>query len=133
MCTPPFTPRCTRTAFLHGLRYFLVIGAVLIAAEAAAVLPVPTDCQDDVQGANDQPGQKDLTKFCVAAGNSPYELYTKFNFDEQNISGGNTNNACTLYDTDGDANANIVVCVTTEDGGGPAHLGEPEQSGRLYV
>jgi hypothetical protein len=121
--TPLLTPRRPRTAFVRGLRCLLVVGGVLVAAEAAAVLPVPTDCQNDVLGANDQPGQKDLTKFCVAAGNgSPYDLYTKWNFDEQNISGGNTNDACSLYDTDSDGNANLVVCVTTEDGGGPAHL-----------
>jgi len=86
------------------------------------------DCQNDVQGANDQPGQKDLTKFCVAAGNgSPYELYTKWNFDEQNISGGNTNDACSLYDTDGDGNANLVVCVTT---GGRRRACAPRGDGR---
>src|SRR6185503_11837360 len=89
--TPLCTSRRSTSAVVRAVRCLVFVAAVLVTTEAAAVLPVPTTCQNDVLGANDQPGQKDLTKFCAAAGSSPYELYTKWNWDEQNISGGNTN------------------------------------------
>src|SRR5262245_54066742 len=82
-----------------------------------ASLPVPTSCQDDLGGANDEPGQKDLTGFCVDVGNgSPFDLLTSLNFDIITLSGGNTADGCTLYDTDGDDNANVAICVTLNGG-----------------
>ena len=98
----------------------------LLAGPAPAVaghLPVPSDCQSDVDGANDQPGQKDLTQFCAAAGTSSIELNTKWNWDLETLPGGNTGDACSLYDSDADGNANLVVCITIRDGGTPADLG----------
>lgn len=104
--------------------FLLVVGVILASTPAAAQLPVPTSCQVDVQGANDQPGQKDLTQFCVDPGdNGPYELHTLWNWDLVTLPGGNTGDACTLYDTDADGNANLAVCVTIVDGGDPASLG----------
>ena len=79
------------------------------------------NCQTDVQGANDQPGQKDLTQFCAELGDFfPFDLHTLWNWDLVSLPGGNTGDACTLYDTDADGNANIAVCVTI--GGNPASL-----------
>src|SRR5206468_2347136 len=78
------------------------------------------------QGANDQPGQKDLTRMCVAAKTGPsdlFELYTKWNWDITSLSGGNTADACSLYDTNGDGLVNLAVCVTLRDHGLPANLG----------
>ncbi len=100
---------------------------LLFAFSSYAVLPIPTDCQSDVHGANDEPGQKDLTQFCAESGdNSPYELHTLWNWDIISLSGNNTGDGCTLYDTDSDGNANLAVCVTIE--GSPATLSET----RLY-
>ena len=89
--------------------------------------PVPPDeqCAEDLQGANDEPGQKDLTKWCVDFGSGGFELNVKWNWDNVTIPGGNTNDACVLFDTDiaPDGLANLAVCVTTIDGGTPAMLG----------
>src|SRR5438876_3696468 len=54
-----------------------------LAAHPAVAQPPPTfaGCQNDVQGANDVPGQKDLTRFCVAGGNGTFELFTQWNWD----------------------------------------------------
>src|SRR5438105_3523529 len=71
--------------------------AVLPPAPASAqTIPVPTECQIDVQGPSDEPGQKDLTKFCAASGTAPYDLFAKFNWDDAFVSGnsGNTHDAC---------------------------------------
>ena len=106
------------TAVVCGyIATFIFATQLLFVGAAAAQLPVPTDCQADAQGANDEPGQKDLTQFCAELGDSvPYELHTKFNFDETTIPGGNTNDGCVLFDTDSDGNANLAVCVTTREG-----------------
>jgi len=104
----------------------LLVGGLIGPTPAAAQLPVPTSCQVDVQAENDEPGQKDLTQFCVDSGdNSPYELHTLWNWDLVTLPGGNTGDACTLYDTDnpGDGLADLAVCVTIVDGGQPASLG----------
>jgi hypothetical protein len=100
----------------------LMVGMFLPGVGVAA-LPVPTDCTVDAQGANDEPGQKDLTEFCGEAGVPPYELYVKFNFDTATIAGGSTNDACILFDSDSDGLANFAVCATARDHGGPANLG----------
>ena len=55
--------RAQRPTIVRGVaRSFAVIAAFLLTlvsvVPANAVLPVPTNCQDDIDGANDQPGQK---------------------------------------------------------------------------
>ena len=110
-----------------GARIWGAIGLALflfaLAAPPAAAQPVFNSCQNDVQGANDVPGQKDLTRFCVEPGTSPFEVFTQWDWDLVTLPGGNTGDACSLYDTDADGNANLVVCVTIRDGGLPATLG----------
>ena len=50
-----------------------VVTGLLWAATPAAALT----CEEDIDGVNDQPGQKDLTEFCADAGDgSPFELHT---------------------------------------------------------
>lgn len=83
-------------------------------------------CQNDVEGANDEPGQKDLTKMCNDATSTPGFVLTNWNWDEISWSGNNTGDACNLFDTDGDGNINYAVCVTI--GGAPAGI----QSTSLY-
>ena len=61
----------------------------------------------DEQGANDEPGQKDLTQMSFVAN----ELVA-WSWDETDVwSGANTGDACTLFDTDDDGNANYSLCV----------------------
>ncbi|MHC5108926.1 MAG: hypothetical protein ACYTHJ_03495, partial [Planctomycetota bacterium] len=91
-----------------------------MAPPVVAQLPVPEQCVADSGGANDVAGdgQKDLTQWCVDFGDGgPYELHAKWNWDEIALSGGNTGDACTLYDTDGDGNANFAVCVSWGNAG----------------
>ncbi len=76
------------------------------------------NCQDDVDGANDQPGQKDVTQFCAELDDgSPYELSTSINWDNITLSGNNTADFCFLFNSDGDAFANFATCVTLESSG----------------
>ncbi len=75
-------------------------------AEAAPV------CVNDQQQANDEPGQKDLTRFCEDAGNGSIS----WNWDELSVNGANTLDGCALFDTDGDGFVNRSLCVSTTDG-----------------
>jgi hypothetical protein len=75
----------------------------------------------DENGANDVPGQKDLTLQGVdKSGLAGGVLKVLWNWDELGTSGNNSMDACTLFDTDGDSRANNAVCVITN--GSPATL-----------
>ena len=110
-------------------RLLTIVALVGLAAafgvpNADAALPAPEFCQKDIQSANDQPGQKDLTQFCVEIpivpeGGPGPELNTRWAWDDRQQPGGNTADACTLYDTGTDGLANLAVCVTTRDGEQP--------------
>src|SRR5215213_10373997 len=86
--------------------------AVFASSSVLAVL----NCTDDTAGANDEPGQKDLTRLCVDNSGLPTTLQVTWNWDELSVSGNNTLDACSLFDTDGDGNVNFSVCATTKDG-----------------
>lgn len=97
----------------------LALATVLGPAFAAEALPLPVNCQVDPRGANDRPGQRDVTMFCVDRGNgAPWELHAALSFDETTVRGSNTMDSCALFNTDGDAFANLAVCVTLDGGGG---------------
>ncbi|MDL2341992.1 MAG: hypothetical protein QFB87_02865 [Patescibacteria group bacterium] len=84
----------------------------------AAAVPA-TGCVNDTAGANDVPGQKDLTKLCVN-NNSATQISTTWNWDDTGTNGSNTLDACNLFDTNGNGQADYAVCVTTS--GDPAQL-----------
>ena len=84
---------------------FLGINEADIFTESLGLL-----CTDDVDGANDKPGQKDLTQMCVDNSVDPIKI--RFNWDEIYGGGANTYDACNMFDTDSDGNVNISFCVT---------------------
>jgi hypothetical protein len=90
--------------------------------------PTQVVCTNDTQGANDEPGQKDLTKMCYDGSGTPTSVYAEWDWDEISWSGSNTGDACALFDTDGDGFANYAVCVTV--GGNPAS--QQSNSPRIY-
>ena len=74
------------------------------------------DCSKTPACADDQPGQKDLSAHAVA-NPAPNDLWVSWKWDVTSLSGGNTGDACALFDTDqsGTAGAGRVdfsVCVT---------------------
>ncbi len=78
------------------------------------------ECVNDLQGANDEPGQKDLNQMCIddSEETSGSKLYVTWNWDDTAWSGTNTGDACSLFDTDGDGYANYSLCVVVD--GDPA-------------
>ncbi len=105
---------CGRARFAFQSSWILALfAALLVLQPAAAQVLVPDQCVSDADGANDQPGQKDLTQWCVDLGDgSPYELHAKWNWDETSLTGGNTADGCALFDLNGNGLADIAVCVT---------------------
>jgi hypothetical protein len=66
----------------------------------------------DDAGANDEPGQVDLTQFS-RSDFDPAFLWVRFSWDEKYVwtGSGQTGDACALFDTDADGNANNALCV----------------------
>ncbi len=72
----------------------------------------------DEGGVNDAPGQKDLT--AMSSDSTATQLMLTVNWDITSTSGSNTADGCFLFDSDGDGNANVAICVTW--GGTPGTL-----------
>jgi Cys-rich repeat protein len=101
-------------------------GAVTKALVCVFVLVMATPafaerCIVDVDGANDDPGQKDVTEFCSAIGaGTPYELHASASLDLTGLSGNNSADLCLLFDSDADGAINSALCSTLR--GDPAGL-----------
>jgi uncharacterized surface anchored protein len=108
-----------RSILLTGLLMLVAVPAFASPASAALpVSPAPAfQFVNDENGADDQPGQKDLSAQAVATP-TPGELWTSWLWDVTSLSGGNTGDACSLFTTDADTKINFAVCVTI--GGNPA-------------
>src|SRR5690349_14467438 len=68
---------------------------------AAAILLDPARsfaafrCTPDLQGAMDEPGQKDLTEFCLdPAAAVPFDFVVSWSWDEPGFPGNNSGDAC---------------------------------------
>ncbi|HET9062892.1 MAG TPA: hypothetical protein VFO62_06350, partial [Candidatus Binatia bacterium] len=107
-----FTSACTRAA----TRALACLFVLTLASPAFA-----ERCIVDVDGPNDDPGQKDVTQFCSAIGaGDPYELHASASLDLTNLSGNNSADLCFLFDSDADGAINSALCNTLR--GAPAGL-----------
>lgn len=109
-------------AIVFILLQFIPLAAITNTTKAGTVTnPCDYIKTVDTDGANDEPGQKDLTQLCEDLSSSGLGYITvSWNWDEINWSGNNSGDACTLFDTDGDGNANYSLCVTVK--GSPAAI-----------
>ena len=76
-----------------------------------AAAPVHAVCIVDTNGADDEPGQKDLSQICLV-GACTGGINESLSFDDRAWSGNNTGDACFLFDTDSDGLVNRALCVT---------------------
>lgn len=98
---------------------FVICAFVLATAGPAAAMR----CIVDVDGANDDPGQKDVTQFCVGLGqNQPFDVHAMASFDLTGLGGSNTADLCLLFDSDTDGKINAAVCTTLS--GDPAKVSD---------
>jgi len=103
----------------------VILGTALAATSVLAAFPASYTYTLDDHGANDVPGQKDLTGQATATDGGHF--YTAWAWDDTAWSGKNTGDACSLFDTSTpkDGLVDYAVCVT---------IGKPatEQSTRVY-
>jgi hypothetical protein len=92
----------------------LLLGAIAVPAAVSAA-PSFTYVGDDA-GANDEPGQKDLTAQSSDADNGVF--YTSWKWDDIQWTGGNTGDGCSLFDTDVPDNGLVdyALCATVKGG-----------------
>lgn len=118
--------RSSSTALVFAV--LLAMGSVVAGVRTATAQITFTEkqCETDIackagtaECPNDVPGQKDLTAWCAAPGAGVFELYSLWQWDQLTLTGTNTLDGCTLYDTDStsDGLANIAVCVTVRSNG----------------
>ena len=99
-------------------RWLVLFAAVailtgLLATTALAVTPTFTWSPNnyDQQGANDEPGQKDLTaQASVTDGDGHF--WTAWRWDDTSWSGKNSGDGCSLFTSDGDEFVDYAVCAT---------------------
>jgi hypothetical protein len=116
----------------------LIVGAIGASSAGALTTSSPPsftfvkdeDCTKTPACADDQPGQKDLSAHAVASP-SPGDLWVAWKWDELSLSGGNTGDACALFDTGAPnvGRVNFAVCVTIA--GNPAV--QSTNSPRIYT
>jgi hypothetical protein len=114
-------PERRRRVRLLPIAVLMAVGmVVLVSAAMGAVFP-PNPFDPDVanyaitvdeNGANDVPGQKDVSLQGVNVDNLPTSINVMWDWDETSITGANTLDACSLIDTDGDLLANFALCLT---------------------
>ena len=73
---------------------------------------------------DDYPNQKDLNAQGVATP-EPGVLWFAVKWDDLDFSGANTGDACALFDTDVDSNANYAICVTIQGSPATEKAGSP--------
>ena len=106
------------------LALVLALGFVIGGASPAGAIPITII---DDAGPDDEPGQKDLNELTVDfAPGGGVDLEVTWNWDVISVSGANTGDACSLYDTDNDGNANFSLCVIWGNGGS-------YETTRLYI
>ena len=96
-----------------SLKYILLLAVLLITFLAASPAAADQICYDDLQGADDEPGQKDLNRLCI-----DYEpasasfVDVDFQWDKTGWTGNNTGDACILFDTNDNGFADYALCET---------------------
>ncbi len=107
--------RRRKLSLLLPIAVVVVLVPLFFAAGASAVLttsnPPSFSYVNDENGADDQPGQKDLSAQAVATP-SPGDLWVSWKWDVTGLSGSNTGDACALFDTNNNFKVNSAICVT---------------------
>src|SRR5437867_2305735 len=112
----PLMTCCLVTCMVFTLLFGLIGVTSTVAAYTAS------QCLNDQQGVDDEPQQKDLTQWCSGTTtdyppggclfSNGYDFSIQWNWDDTGLPGGNTGDACALFDTNADNNADFALCVT---------------------
>jgi hypothetical protein len=112
--------------FTVGLAISAVVLVMPLSADVPSVIPFQYFAVTDSGGANNGPGQKDLTQMGfyedkgVIADPTDDVLDVVWSWDEISVSGNNTLDGCALFDSDGDTFINVSICATIQKVNGPS-------------
>jgi hypothetical protein len=93
----------------------LALGLMTSTALAVTLADAPTftNTLNDQDGADDEPGQKDLNSHASATDSDGF--WVRFNWDVTGVNGKNTADGCSLFDTGGAVGfVDAAICVTGE-------------------
>ncbi len=93
----------------------LLAGFLMFTFAVPSASAIPITVVDDA-GPDDEPGQKDLNEYTVDFDSGIADILLTWNWDVISVSGANTGDACALFDTDNDGNANFSLCVIWDNG-----------------
>lgn len=110
-CSASYTTSAADVTFGYVANNAYATGGEVTSAPDIEVASLPLVCENDTGGANDDPGQKDLTRQCDAPLSSN-PLVIAWNWDVISTGGNNTIDACALFDTDNDGNINYALCAS---------------------
>jgi hypothetical protein len=80
-----------------------------------SVVKAQETCYVDRQGADDEPGQKDLNRFCLNHEvEPPLDISVSFQWDQAGWTGNNSGDACLLFDTNDNGRADYSFCETIQ-------------------
>ena len=112
--------------FAAALAIAGVVRVLPLLAAVPTVYPSIFFAVKDSGGANNGPGQKDLTQMGWYEDkgniNDPLDdvLDLAWSWDEITVSGNNTLDGCALFDSDGDTFINVAICATVQKVNGPS-------------
>jgi hypothetical protein len=89
------------------------VGGIAVATSPASAVPITAI---DSAGPDDVSGQKDLS-FLTVDYASPGVVALSWGWDDTSTTGGNTRDACALFDTNGNGFANYSLCVVVTSTG----------------
>ena len=128
----PARSRRTGVGSLLALLFIVpLLAAVGFLASAGPAYAAPIVIKDS-DGADDEPGQKDLNQMSVDFGGPAGTLPVTWNWDDTKTSGANTIDACSLYDTDNDGFANFSLCVIANNADGNNNTDNTYLTTRLF-
>ena len=111
----PFSRAGRRLALIAGIALLVMVPALVSQAGAALPLTSPPTFSyvNDVQGGDDEPGQKDLSAHAVATP-LPNDIWVSWKWDQTGWTGLNSGDACAMFDSDADGKVNFVLCDSVE-------------------
>src|SRR5262245_61192776 len=99
-------------SLVNACRCVVAIALVAPPLVLPYVAHAATSCVNDAQGPDDEPGQKDITRFCKSDAGScgtGNDFQIQWNFDDVGWTGMNTGDGCAFFDNNGNGNADFEV------------------------
>lgn len=107
-------------SYKRRVKFSTMLAIVLLLTLAAVAGVSAADeiwaCTPDVNGSNDFGGQEDLTQMCTDVNpDNASNFGVRWSWDETWIGGGSAYFSCSMFDNDGNGNADYAICIQIMD------------------